>query len=347
MKRYKQIPDFLHIGETLIQWYKNNARDLPWRASKLPYQVWISEIILQQTQVAQGLPYYQKFIARFPTVFSLAEADQDEVLLYWKGLGYYSRAINLQEAAQQVVNDYKGVFPTTSLELEKLKGVGKYTSAAVASICFEEHIPSVDGNFYRVLSRFFGDDFDISSSKSFNYFTELAYRLMPEHSSGEFNQAMMDLGANICTPKLAKCELCPISKKCVAFNVGNVYDFPVKLKKTKVESENLHYYLVQHNNQFLIRKRGVDSIWKNLYEISVKEDVFNTLNIEEAAVIKHKLSHRDLTIHFYNIILEDEKTFNTIANDLDYKIIHLSEIGNYSFPKPIDVFLHKQAKLYL
>ena len=348
MKRYKQNPDFLHIGETLIQWYKNNARELPWRASQSPYHIWISEIILQQTQVAQGLPYYQRFIKRFPTVNDLAEAPQDEVLLYWKGLGYYSRAINLQKAAQQVVNDYKNEFPDTSKGLETLKGVGKYTSAAIASICFGEVIPAVDGNFYRVLSRFFGDSFDISSSKSFVYFTELAYRIMPNHSPGEFNQAIMDLGANICTPKLAKCEDCPLQKDCVAYSVGDVYSFPVKIKKTKVEAQDLHYTLIRFEDYFLIQKRDNTSIWKNLYEIIPSELISSkNLNSQEISVVKHKLSHRDLSIYFNEILLNSIEELRKLAAEEGWNVVQYKQISEFSFPKPIDTFLQKQAKHFI
>ena len=190
MKTNKQNADFLHIGKKLTKWYGSNARQLPWRENQLPYNIWISEIVLQQTQVKQGLGHYLRFIERFPTVVELHNASEDDVLLYWKGLGYYSRAINLHKAAHQVVEDFGGEFPNHYNDILKLKGIGKYTAAAIASICFEEKVPAVDGNFYRVLSRIFADDFDISSSKAFQYFSDLALLIMPNDKAGEFNQAL-------------------------------------------------------------------------------------------------------------------------------------------------------------
>lgn len=222
--------DFQHIGNTLLHWYKNNARDLPFRQTTDPYKIWICEIVFQQTRINQGLNHYNNFIKRFPDVKILAEANEDEVLLHWKGLGYYSRAINIHKAAKQIMTDYNGSFPSDYEEILKLKGVGKYTAAAVSSICFDGKMPAVDGNFYRVLSRFFADDFDISNSKAFNYFSELATLIMPE-KVGDFNQAMMDLGSEICKPKNPLCGECPIDQNCLAFSLEKISSFPVKTKK--------------------------------------------------------------------------------------------------------------------
>ncbi len=180
-----------------MNWYQINARNLPWRSTRNPYKIWISEIILQQTQVKQGLQHYLNFVQRFPNVKTLANADTDEVLLYWKGLGYYSRALNLHKAAQQIITDFEGEFPQKYEEILKLKGVGKYTAAAIASICFNERKPAIDGNFYRVLSRLFADDYDISQAGAFQYFSELALQMMPYEACGDFNQAIMDLGAEV------------------------------------------------------------------------------------------------------------------------------------------------------
>ena len=235
MKTIKQNSDFLYIGQKLLLWYSQNARILPWRINQNPYNVWISEIILQQTRVEQGLEYYINFTNRFKDVESLAKADIDEVLLYWKGLGYYSRAINLHKAAQQIMQDYQGVFPNNYHEILKLKGIGKYTAAAISSICFNEKRPAVDGNFYRVLSRIFADDFDISKTKAHDYFSELALLIMPDRDFGDFNQAIMDLGANICKPKNPSCGICPVHADCLAFQLGKTADFPVKTKKIKPE----------------------------------------------------------------------------------------------------------------
>lgn len=216
MEKNRTALEFLHVGNRLLEWYRNNARDLPFRQTKDPYKIWICEIVFQQTRINQGLNHYNNFIERFPDVKTLAEAEENEVLLYWKGLGYYSRAINIHKAAQQIMNDYQGVFPSRYEEILKLKGVGKYTAAAVFSICFNGKMPAVDGNFYRVLSRLFADDFDISSSKAFSYFSELAQLVMPENV-GDFNQAMMDIGSEICKPKNPLCGECPLNEDCLAF----------------------------------------------------------------------------------------------------------------------------------
>ena len=241
MENNTKTTEFLHIGTKLLKWYDSNARDLPFRNTKDPYKIWICEIVFQQTRIAQGLNHYNNFIERFPDVKTLAEAPEDEVLLYWKGLGYYSRAINIHKAAKQIINEHNGVFPTDYDEILKLKGVGKYTAAAVSSICFNGKMPAVDGNFYRVLSRVFADDFDISNSRAFNYFSELSHLVMSENV-GDFNQAMMDLGSEICKPRNPLCGVCPIHNDCLAFSLNKVSEFPVKTKKVKTQDLGLKYY---------------------------------------------------------------------------------------------------------
>ena len=341
MKRNKQNPDFLHIGGKLLNWYEHNARDLPWRNTKQPYNIWICEIVLQQTQVKQGLNHYNNFVKRFPDVKSLAEAETDDVLLYWKGLGYYSRALNLHKAAKQIVEDFGGKFPEAYDDILKLKGVGKYTAAAISSICFDEKIPAVDGNFYRVLSRVFADDFDISQSSAFKYFTELALLMMPEHKAGDFNQAMMDLGSEICKPKNPQCEICPLNKDCLAYLSGRVQNFPVKLKKTKTSDLFLQYYFVHHKDLFLIKQREDDFIWKRLYEFPVSvPDAFKNY-ITNSTVLKHKLTHKNLTIQIDTVEVDDKKYFLSLAKDNQFNITDFSESNNKSFPKPLENFLNK------
>lgn len=344
MKTYKQNTDFLHIGNELIRWYKDHSRSLPWRETKEPYHIWISEIVLQQTQVKQGLQHYINFVERFPNVEKLHNAHEDEVLKYWKGLGYYSRAINLHKASHQIVNDYNGVFPDTYSEIIKLNGIGKYTAAAIASICFDEKIPAVDGNFYRVLSRLFADDFDISQSRAFNYFTELAFLIMPENESGYFNQAIMDLGSEICKPKNPICEDCPVNNSCIAFSIGKTVDFPVKTKKVKVEELNLTYYFIKCKDQFLIKRRGDDFIWKKLYEfpISVPSGLEKFIISEE--VIAHKLTHKSLKINIKTVEIEDENTFDTYAKEFNFIKINSQESEEKSFPKPLESFYRHKMK---
>lgn len=341
MKTTEQNSDFLHIGKQLLLWYKQNARVLPWRNTLNPYNIWISEIILQQTRVEQGLNYYLNFIRRFPHVEALAKADIDDVLLYWKGLGYYSRAINLHKAAQQIINEYQGKFPYQHEEILKLKGIGKYTAAAIASICFNERIPAVDGNFYRVLSRVFADVFDISKSQAHQYFSELALLIMPYEEFGNFNQAIMDLGANICKPKNPDCKNCPIQKDCLAFQLGNPTQFPVKTKKIKTENWDLTYYFIQHQNFFLIKQRKDDSIWKKLFDFpeSIHSSLESFITKEEHIV--HKLTHRNLNITIYSLYIDDKKTFKDFQKENNLEILTLQDFHKKTFPKPLEKFIHK------
>lgn len=337
----KQKPDFVHLGEQLVAWYTAHSRNLPWRETKHPYKIWISEVVLQQTQVKQGLQHYLNFIERFPAVQELADAETDEVLLYWKGLGYYSRALNLHQAAKQVVQEFNGSFPGTYGEILKLKGVGKYTAAAIASICFDEKIPAVDGNFYRVLSRIFADDFDISKPSAFTYFSGLALTMMPEHSAGAFNQAVMDLGSEICRPRNPLCLFCPVFHDCGAYSVGRVHDFPVKTKKVKVENLALHYYFVQFGDRFLIRRRDTQFIWKNLYEFPTEIPEKWKDNLVKSTTLAHKLTHRNLSITIDHILMDSKTEFQTFSEANGFSIVTIADSDQKSFPKPLENYIHK------
>jgi A/G-specific adenine glycosylase len=334
---------FLHIGNKLLNWYKDNARDLPFRKTKDPYKIWICEIVFQQTRITQGLNHYNNFIKRFPDVKTLADAEEDEVLLYWKGLGYYSRAINIHKAAQQIMADYNGVFPSQYEDILLLKGVGKYTAAAVSSICFASKMPAVDGNFYRVLSRVFADDFDISNSRAFNYFSELATLIMPENV-GDFNQAMMDLGSEICKPKNPLCDECPLEDDCLAFSLHKVSDFPVKTKKTKTEDLHLKYYFVHYKEQFVIQQRKDDFIWKKLFEfpISINEELEPFIN--GIKTVSHKLTHKNLTIDIYNVEVTSKVVWNSFIKKNEYIITDFHESQKRSFPKPLENYIQNSLK---
>ncbi|KFF16851.1 A/G-specific adenine glycosylase [Chryseobacterium sp. JM1] len=335
--------NFRHIGNKLLSWYGKNARDLPFRQTKDPYKIWICEIVFQQTRISQGLNHYNNFIKRFPDVKTLANAEENEVLLYWKGLGYYSRAINIHKASQQIMNDYQGSFPADYDEILKLKGVGKYTAAAVSSICFGGKMPAVDGNFYRVLSRIFADDFDISNSRAFSYFSQLAELVMPENV-GDFNQAMMDLGSEICKPKNPLCGECPVNDDCLAFSLEKTTDYPVKTKKVKTEDLALIYYFVHRNGQFLIQQRKDDFIWKKLFEFppTISEDLEPF--IKNVKTVTHKLTHKNLTIEISNVEVDSEAVWNSFIAENQYIITDFEASHDKSFPKPLENYIQNSLK---
>lgn len=343
MEKNNRDSAFLPIGNKLLNWYKENARDLPFRQTKDPYKIWICEIVFQQTRISQGLNHYNNFIERFPDVKTLAAAEEDEVLLYWKGLGYYSRAINIHKAAQKIITNHHGVFPSQYDEILKLNGIGKYTAAAVSSICFGGKMPAVDGNFYRVLSRIFADDFDISNSRAFGYFSELAYLVMPENV-GDFNQAMMDLGSEICKPKNPLCGVCPLNEDCLAFSLDKISYFPVKSKKVKAEDLSLKYYFVHRDGQFLIQQRKDDFIWKKLFEflpsISAELEPF----VKSTKTINHKLTHKNLSIEISDVEVVSEKVWNHFIAKNEYLITDFKDFHNKSFPKPLENYVQNSLK---
>lgn len=344
MKTKKQNADFLHVGRKLLQWYKIYGRDLPFRKTSDPYKIWICEIIFQQTRIEQGLNHYHHFIARFPDVQTLAAATNDEVLLYWKGLGYYSRALNLHKAALQIINDFNGVFPENYDDILSLKGVGKYTAAAVSSICFGKKIAAVDGNFYRVLSRVFADNFDISNGKAFDYFSELALKMMPENEAGHFNEAMMDLGSEICKPRNPLCGNCPLNEDCLAYNFGKISLFPVKTKKVKPADLELKYYFVHFENHFLITQRNEDFIWKKLYEFPISiPEIYQPL-ITAQKTVSHKLTHKNLTIHIIKVSLTSKKMLTDFSLQEDYIMTNFDDSHQKSFPKPLENYIQSIAE---
>lgn len=339
MKTKKQNADFLHVGRKLLHWYEIYGRDLPFRKTSVPYNIWICEIIFQQTRIEQGLNHYNRFIERFPDVASLAGAETDEVLLYWKGLGYYSRALNLHKAANQIISEFQGQFPTEYEDILKLKGVGRYTAAAISSICFGKKIAAVDGNFYRVLSRVFADHFDISGSRAFSYFSALALQMMPESESGPFNEAMMDLGSEICKARNPECGICPLNKDCLAFSLNSVQDFPVKTKKVKQSDLELQYYFVEFEDYFLIQQRRDDFIWKKLFEFPTEITPELLPLIRSQKTVKHKLTHKNLTITLARVQLDSEQRFRDYAAAQHLLIINHEDSHLKSFPKPLENYL--------
>ena len=307
------------------EWYDKNGRDLPWRATRDPYKIWISEIILQQTRVKQGFEYYCRFVRRFPNVYSLAKADEDEVMKYWQGLGYYSRARNLHAAAKMVVE--VGQFPTEYKEIKKLKGVGDYTAAAIASFAYNQPYAVVDGNVYRVLSRWLGVEDSIDSTSGKKVFSELAMELLDKQNPALYNQSIMDFGALQCVPVGPNCSMCPLSDSCFAYRNDKVEIFPVKQHKTKPRNRYFIYLFVHAGDVSYIKKRNEKDIWQNLYELPLIE-VDRELTEEELLAsdnfislfkgqkdysvrlyskkTKHILSHQVIWTDFYEVNLVDE-----------------------------------------
>lgn len=302
------------FSNSILSWYQENPRHLPWRETQDPYKIWLSEIILQQTRVAQGLPYYEAFSKAYPSVHELAEAPEEEVLRLWQGLGYYSRARNLHGCAQYIWKELGGVFPNSYATLIQLKGVGSYTAAAIASFAFGEVQAVVDGNVFRVLARYFGIATDIASGKGKKEFEALANQLIPENSPGEFNQAMMDFGSRCCVPKNPCCGECPLSSSCFAFQKGLVNSLPVKINKTKVKERILNYLVIRCAGQVVWNKRGTGDIWTGLYDFPLLEQ--NTFPWKEVlsqeAVLfpkkyRHLLSHQRILGSFWEIELSPDK----------------------------------------
>ena len=352
----------MHYSNILIRWYLENKRDLPWRKTDNPYLIWLSEIMLQQTRVAQGTPYFISFTINFPTVFDLAEANEEQVLKLWQGLGYYSRARNLHKTAQFVATELSGVFPDNYNDLLKLKGVGEYTAAAIASFSYNEAVPVVDGNVFRVLSRYFDVETDIASASAKKEFAALAFELMSKDNPALFNQAIMEFGALQCVPKSPNCGVCVFNESCAALQKKKVDQLPVKSKKLKVRNRFFNYLVVSDDNDnTIIQKRTAKGIWHNLYEFplietekdedfenitkQIQSDSFkeNNPSVSELAKqiksileynpesIIHKLSHQHLHIKFWKV-----KVQGVVENGID-----ATTLKTFPFPIVIHNFIEK------
>ena len=344
----------MSFSNLLIKWYLQKKRDLPWRNTINPYLIWLSEIMLQQTRVAQGMPYFLSFTTAFPTVFDLAKANEEQVLKLWQGLGYYSRARNLHKTAQFVANELDGIFPDNYKDLLQLKGVGEYTAAAIASFSYNEVIPVVDGNVFRVLSRYFDIETDIASASAKKEFAALAFELMAKDNPALFNQAIMEFGALQCVPKSPNCNICIFNESCTALQKKKVDQLPVKSKKLKVRKRYFNYLVVTDElGNTIIQKRTAKGIWHNLYEFPLietdKEEDFDCiaeqiqndffkgnsiLSVTESneQSIVHKLSHQHLYIKFWEVKIE-----GIIANGIDAK-----NLKTFPFPIVIHNFIERE-----
>ena len=331
---------------TILQWFSENGRALPWRETRDPYAIWLSEIILQQTRIEQGRPYWERFMQRWPTVEALAEASEDEVLREWQGLGYYSRARNLHQAAKQIVA--RGGFPTTLDGLRKLKGVGDYTAAAIGSFAFGLPAAVVDGNVYRVLARHYGIATPINTTEGKKEFAALAQSLLPGLSGfsgrsglsvyGEYNQALMDFGATQCTPQSPQCPSCPLQETCVAFREGRISELPVKQRTLKVKERHLTYIYIRYNGETALRRRPAGDIWQGLYEPLLTDRVpCGAVLLRQN--VKHVLTHRVLYADFWLWKPAErpqlpEGYFWTPESDLDrYAVPRLIELLFDSLPQ--------------
>ncbi len=338
------------FSKILLKWYAEHQRDLPWRKTKNPYYIWLSEVILQQTRVAQGWEYYLKFLENFPKVEDLAKADEEKVLKLWQGLGYYSRARNLHFSAKYIMEEYKGKFPTTYKDILKLKGVGDYTASAIASICFGEPTAVVDGNVYRVLARYFGVETPINSTEGIKYFKELAQTLIDIKKPGVYNQAIMDFGAMQCTPQSPDCSQCVLNNSCKALQTNKVKELPVKTSKIKVKKKYFNYLVFKTSDNHSILEKRTQGIWKNMYQFPLIEsdktlqekDITRhekLLSLTEKAPFEissfypkeviHKLSHRHLQVQFWIVSIYK----------IDRKTLPFKELKNYPVPILIHNFL--------
>lgn len=339
------------FSKTLTNWYSNNKRELPWRQTKDPYFIWLSEIILQQTQVKQGLPYYGRFVTEFPSIIHLASAEESDVLKLWQGLGYYSRARNLHATAKYIANELNGKFPDTYKDLLKLKGIGDYTASAVASICFNEPAAVVDGNVYRVLSRYFGIDTPINSSKGSKEFKLLAQELIDKKDPATFNQAIMEFGATQCKPQRPGCCVCPFNTSCIAFSENRISELPVKIKSAKAKKKHFNFLVfISSDEKTILEKREGKGIWQNLYQFPLIEtnkgssfEAFKNL-VKNNSLLKnksfelslyneediiHKLSHQHLYTKFWIV-----KVNGALVNG-----ISIEKIRDYAVPILIGNFI--------
>ena len=333
----------MKFSEKLIEWYRVNKRNLPWRLTKQPYKIWVSEIILQQTRIEQGEKYYYAFLEKYPNISELAKTNDEELLKVWEGLGYYSRALNMLKASRVVLNNYKGIFPSNYDDLIKLPGIGDYTASAISSICNNEVQPVVDGNVFRFLSRMFKIDLPIDKLKTKTYFKKLGFKLIDVVNPGDFNQAMMDYGSMVCRPKKFQCHKCLFSSNCKAFNSNTVMLYPFKEKRIKIKNRFLNYiFIITNDRKTLIKKRNGNGIWKNLYEFPlietkkessvneiIKELDFKYLKFISEKKIKHKLTHQQLNISFF--------TFK--VSNFDNDLTDIKALSNYPFPRPINKFI--------
>jgi A/G-specific adenine glycosylase len=339
----------------LINWYTENQRDLPWRKSKNPYVIWLSEVILQQTRVAQGMPYFHRFLEAFPSVIDFANASEDQILKLWQGLGYYSRARNMLHTAKEVANKHQGIFPKQYEALIKLKGIGSYTAAAISSFTANEKRAVIDGNVYRVLSRYFGISTPIDSTEGKKAFEKLAKELIESEQPSVYNQAIMEFGALQCKPKQPNCVGCPLRLSCFALQNHQISSLPAKQGKTKVRERWFNYFLIRNDEQIAVHKREKGDIWQHLYDfpmietaqevnaedLTFQQQIYNTFGpdsqIYSIEKRKHQLSHQTIYIHFFGLN-NNVTIFSELAKLL---LVDFNTLKQLPHPKIIGDFIEK------
>ncbi|MBN1131619.1 MAG: A/G-specific adenine glycosylase [Bacteroidales bacterium] len=347
----------MKISKLLTEWYKKNARDLPWRHTQDPYLIWISEIILQQTQVKQGAGYYNRFIQKYPDVMALANASEKDVLMVWQGLGYYSRARNLLAAAKQIVTDFQGKLPCSWHELKKLKGIGDYTAGAIASIAFREPVVAIDGNVSRVISRLYGFEVPIDSKEGVKLIRDQTLKILDKDDPGTFNQALMELGALCCKPANPSCADCPLNAFCSALSKQKVHKIPVKTNRNLIRTRWFNYFIIKCNGYVFIEQRKKRDIWNSLFQFPlvetegnlprelVLEELSNQVNVfpEDSKVtsvsepIQHKLTHQSIIARFFELELPE----NNLGWPEEWIKIPGEQLNHYPFPVLIKNYLHK------
>jgi A/G-specific adenine glycosylase len=345
-----------NFSNELIKWYMTNKRDLPWRGSSNPYEIWLSEIILQQTRISQGIEYYKKILTIYPDVYTLSKAPLDEVLKHWQGLGYYTRARNLHTTAKIISEKYNGTFPSTWSELKKLKGIGNYTAAAIASISFNKPVPAIDGNVYRVFSRIFGIKTPINSGKAKKEFSVIALKLFDKNAPGTYNEALMEFGATWCTPKNPKCIQCPFHEHCYARKLNLIDILPVKTKEKKPNNRYFNYLVITENDYIYLKRRTTKDIWYMLYDfplieknkttkpdyflkLSELKNYFNAVPFNITGVSQiylHKLTHQKIHARFYKFKI------NVALKDKQLLKVKLKDLKKYAVPRLIDKYLKEE-----
>lgn len=343
--------------ETLMLWHRHeNFRTLPWKKEADPYKIWLAEIIMQQTRVEQGTPYYKKFIHLYPTITKLANANDEDVFRLWQGLGYYNRCKNLLYTARLIAHDLKGKFPDSYEEILKLKGVGNYTAAAIASFAYHQPFAVLDGNVLRVLARFFGIETPVDTTTGKKLFQSLAQELIDTKEPGAYNQSIMDFGATVCKPQLPLCTSCPLQKKCIAIKINIVQLLPVKSKKLIIKKRFFNYFIFLHQNKIWIQKREAKDIWQNLHEpylietekhISIKKaneiltkSGLKIYQLDTDWVSSQKLSHQIIEAQFFNVIVQE---FNPNAFSNKGKWIAINNLSKIAFPKTVVSFFEKKG----